>query len=194
VSIPAQQAEVADLLGRLTGARPILTHISAVFVGPGDVFKLKQAVALEFLDFSTLAARERFIRREYALNQGFAQGLYRGVLPVTRGPGGALRLGGAGPAEDWVLHMAPVPEADFLDAMARREALTPALLDQLADKVAAMHATLPPLPGTDAAAAMRRVLAGNLAAAERAGEVEVDGQTEHGTEGHGFQKEARYFR
>ncbi len=173
MTIPPGQAEVAALLGRLTGAAPIETHISAVFVGAGDVFKLKKAVALDFLDFSTLAARERFIRREFALNQGFAPGLYRGVLPVTRGTDGALRLGGDGPAAgdvvDWVLHMAPVPADDFLDAMARRRALTPALLDQLADKVAAMHAALPPLPGTDAPAAMRRVLAGNLAAAEHAG-------------------------
>ncbi len=173
MSIPFQQAEVAALLGRLTGAAPILTHVSAVFVGAGDVFKLKQAVSLEFLDFSTLAARERFIRREHELNQGFAPGLYRGVRPVVRGPDGALRLGvdGAAPGEvvDWVLQMAPVPAGDFLDAMARRGAVTPALLDEIGDKVAAMHAALPPLPGTDAPAAMRRVLTGNLAAAERAG-------------------------
>jgi len=169
VSIPAQQAEVAALLGRLTGAAPILTHISAVYVGPDEVLKLKQAVALEFLDFSTLAARERFIRRELELNQGFAPGIYRGVAPVVRAADGALALGGPGQVVDWVLRMAPVPAGDFLDEMAARGTLAPALLDQLADKVAEMHAALPPLPGMDAPAAMRRVLEGNLLAAEHAG-------------------------
>ena len=32
MTIPATQAEVAALLGRLTGAAPLETHISAVFV------------------------------------------------------------------------------------------------------------------------------------------------------------------
>ncbi len=169
MSVPAAQAAVAALLARLTGAAPIETHISAVFVGARDVFKLKKAVALGFLDFSTLAARAHFLRREFELNQGFAPGLYRGVLPVVRGADGALALGGEGPAEDWVLHMAPVPAGDFLDAMAARGALDAALLDAMADAVAAMHAALPALTDVDAAAAMRRVLAGNLAAAERAG-------------------------
>jgi hypothetical protein len=53
--------------------------------------------------------------------------------------------------------------------MAARGALTPALLDRLADTLAAMHAALPPLPDVDAPAAMRRVLEGNLRAAEHAG-------------------------
>ena len=99
MSFPGAQAEVAALLGRLTGARPILTHISAVYVGPDEVLKLKQAVALGFLDFSTLAAREHFLRREFELNHGFAPGLYRAVAPVVRGANGALALGGEGGAQ-----------------------------------------------------------------------------------------------
>ncbi len=62
--IPAGQRDVAALLARITGAAPIETHISAVFVGREDAFKLKKAVALPFLDFSTLAARAHFCRRE----------------------------------------------------------------------------------------------------------------------------------
>ena len=168
MSLPTQQAAAADLLGRLTGARPIETHISAVFVGPDEVLKLKKAVALGFLDFSTLAARERFIRREFAVNQVFAPGIYRGVVPVVRGADGALALGGPGDVVDWVLRMAPVPAADFLDEMAARGALAPALLDQLADAVVAMQARQPAV-AVDAPAELRRVLLGNQAAAERAG-------------------------
>ena len=167
--IPAAQAEVAALLRRLAGADPVETHISAVFVGPDTVWKLKKAVALGFLDFSTLAAREHFLRRELALNRPVAPALYRDVVPVTRAPEGGLALDGPGEVVDWVLRMAPVPAGDFLDAVAARGGLDDRLLDAIADAAFALHAALPPLPGVDAPAALHRVLEGNAAAALAAG-------------------------
>src|SRR4051794_41957013 len=67
--IPAAQAEVAALLRRLAGADPVETHISAVFVGPDTAWKLKKAVALGFLDFSSPGAREHFLRRGLGLHR-----------------------------------------------------------------------------------------------------------------------------
>ena len=64
MTIPAPQAAAAALLRRLSGAAPIETHISAVFVGPDAVWKLKKAVALGFLDFTALTERER-LREKY---------------------------------------------------------------------------------------------------------------------------------
>ncbi|HYZ33294.1 MAG TPA: hypothetical protein VE684_13575, partial [Crenalkalicoccus sp.] len=159
--IPPEQAEAAALLRRLSGADPLETHISAVFVGRDTAWKLRKAVALGFLDFTGLAARERFARRELELNAPHAPGLYRDVLPVTRGPEGALALGGAGAAVEWVLRMAPLPPEAFLDVVADRGGLTPTLLDATADAVAAMHAALPPLAGQDSPAAMAAIIAGN---------------------------------
>jgi hypothetical protein len=171
--IPPAQEGVAALLRRLAdGAAPIETHISAVFVGEHSAFKLKKAVRLSFLDFTTPASREHFLRRELALNAPHAPGLYREVLPVRRGADGSPQRGGEpaeGAAIDWVLHMAPVPAADFLDSVAARGGLTPALLDGIGDAVAAMHAALPPVADQDAPAAMRRVLEGNRRAALAAG-------------------------
>ena len=118
MSLPAAQAEAAALLARLAGAAPVETHISAVYVGRDDAWKLKKAVALGFLDFTSLAERERLLRRELALNAPFAPGLYREVVPVTRGRDGALALGGAGEAVEWVLRMAPLPPGDILGAQA----------------------------------------------------------------------------
>lgn len=140
------QQQVMDLLRGLTGAGPVETHISAVFVGPGRALKLKKAVALGFLDFTALAERERLLRRELALNAPFAPGLYRAVWPVTRAADGTLALAGAGEVVDWVLEMAPIPPGDFLPAVAAAGGLTPERLDELADAVAAMHATQPPAP------------------------------------------------
>jgi len=162
--IPAEQAEVAALLHAVTGATPVETHISAVYVGREDAWKLKKAVALGFLDFSTLAAREHFLRRELDVNAPFAPGLYRAVVPVTR-DGDRLALDGAGEPVEWLLRMAPIPPGDFLDAVAAREGLSEARLDELADVVASCHAALPPAAPPDFAA----VIAGNHRAALRAG-------------------------
>ena len=68
MAVPAEQTDTAALLQRLAGHAPIETHISLVFRGADTVYKLKKAVRLSFLDFSTLAARERFTRRELELN------------------------------------------------------------------------------------------------------------------------------
>ncbi|WP_019015333.1 AAA family ATPase [Elioraea tepidiphila] len=163
------QAEIVAFLARLAGRPPVETHISRVFVGRDTVWKLRKPVRLSFLDFSSLAARERYSRRELALNAPHAPGLYRDVVPVTRAPDGRLALGGAGEVVDWVVRMAPVPAEDFLDRVAARGALTPTLLDALGDAVAAMHGALPAMPGVDAVAAMARVIAGNARAAEEAG-------------------------
>ena len=167
--IPPAQAEVAAFLAGLAGAAPIETHISAVFVGRDTAWKMKKAVALGFLDFSTLEARAHFCQRELELNRPAAPGIYRDVVAITRAPDGSLQEGGDGAVVEWVLRMAPIPAGDFLDAVAARGALTPELLDGLGDSLFALHQAAPLVTGLDAPAAMAEVLAGNLRAARAAG-------------------------
>ena len=116
------QEEVVAFLASLAGGKPVETHISLVFLGRDEAWKLKKAVRLSFLDFTTLEARERFCRRELALNAPAAPGLYRDVVPVVRRDG-RLALGGEGEVVDWVLRMARVPEEDFLDRIAERDTM-----------------------------------------------------------------------
>jgi aminoglycoside phosphotransferase family enzyme/predicted kinase len=163
------QDEAVAFLTTLAGAPPVETHISRVFLGRDTAWKLKKPVRLSFLDFSTLAAREAFCRRELALNAPAAPGLYRDVVALTRGDDGRLALGGQGEVIDWVVRMARVPEGDFLDRIAAGPGLDPALLDAIADAVSAFHEGLPPARGIDLPAAMRRMLAGNVVSARAAG-------------------------
>ncbi len=172
VAIPGKQAETAALLRHLAGAAPIETHISAVFVGAETVTKLRKAVRLSFVDFTSLHERERAARRELELNGPAAPGLYRDVVPVTRRADGTLALAGEGETVDWVVRMARVPAGDFLDERAARGLLDPPLLRALADRIAAYHAALPPCapPCTiDAADALRHVIWGNGQSALQAG-------------------------
>ena len=172
MSIPEQQAETAALLRRLSGSDPVETHISLVFPGADTVWKLKKAVRLSFLDFSTVAARRHFAGRELALNSPAAPGLYRDVAAVRRGEDGALIVddaGGDAPAVDWVLRMGRVPAADFLDARAEAGRLDDAMLIRVADAVAAYHHGLAALTDIDPVAAMARIAAGNADSALSAG-------------------------
>jgi aminoglycoside phosphotransferase family enzyme/predicted kinase len=162
------QAEAAALLQRLAGRAPVETHISRVFVGAEEAWKLRRPIRLAFLDFTSLEARRLATWRDFTLNQPMAPEIYRGVLPITRGADGALRLGGDGPALDWVVHMARVPEADFLDVIAAQDKLCAPLLDRLADRVVAMHQRLPPVM-IEHRSALSHVLEGNLLSAEQAG-------------------------
>jgi aminoglycoside phosphotransferase family enzyme len=168
LTVPAAQAATAALLQGLAGSAPIETHISAVFVGADTVWKLRKAVRMPFLDFSPLAERHRTALRELELNAPHAPGLYRDVVPITRGADGSLTLGGAGEPVDWVVRMARVPAADFLDAIAARGGLTPALLDALGDAVAGYHDALPPV-ARDQTVVLRDVVLGNQRSALAAG-------------------------
>ena len=166
--IPSAQAEVAAFLAGLAGAAPIETHISAIFVGRETAWKMKKAVALGFLDFSSLEARGHFCRRELELNQPAAPGIYRDVVAVTRAPDGNLQQGGGGEVVEWVLRMAPIPVGDFLDRVAACGGLDDKLLDAMGDTVFTLH-QVAPVAGLDVPAAMASVLAGNLRAARAAG-------------------------
>ncbi|HVZ08304.1 AAA family ATPase [Rhodopila sp.] len=168
MSIPPEQADVAAFLAGLAGRPAHETHISAVFIGTDTVWKLKKAVRLSFLDFSTVSAREHYLRRELEINHAAAPGLYRDVVPVGCDPDGHLALG-LKPAVDWVLRMARVPDADFLEAIAARGDLTPALLDALGDAVVRDQALRPAVSTWDSAAALSRIAAGNAESAMSAG-------------------------
>ena len=175
MTIPVEQAEVAAWLRKLAGADPVETHISALFIGEHSVIKLRKAARLSFVDFTSLAAREHAARREFELNAPAAPGLYHDVVAIIRRRDGSFGFAetaepAAGETVDWVVRMALVPKGDFLDVMAAQTTLEPALLDALADKVAAYHAALPPAhTGRDAAAALRGIIVGNVASALAAG-------------------------
>src|SRR3954454_13400858 len=71
------------------------THISYVLLAGERVYKIKKPVALGFLDYSTLARRTYYCRREVALNRRFAPEIYLGVVPIGE-HAGTVRIGARG--------------------------------------------------------------------------------------------------
>jgi len=174
MTVPQQQRDAAQFLREVSGADPIETHISAVFLGRETVWKMKKAVAFPYLDFTTLAARHRFLLRELALNRPAAPGLYRDVVALVRGAEGGLAFCGPKKAIDgetieWVLRMARVPAGDFLDRIADEGRLTPRLARELGRAIARYHAGLAPISGVDHPGSLSEVAAENRASALAAG-------------------------
>ena len=139
--IPEVQRETAAFLERLAGKPPVETHISAVFIGPQRAWKLKKAVLLPFLNFSTPVRRRHFVMHEFEINHAMAPELYLAARGIARLPNGALQFCAAEASEaiEWVLEMQTIPADDFLDKVAARGALTPALCGALGDMAARLH-------------------------------------------------------
>lgn len=116
------------------------THAAFVFLAGEAAYKLKRAVRFPFLDFSSAALRKRACDSEVRLNRRTAPDLYLGVVPVTRAADATLALDGEGEAVDWLVVMRRFDQDTLFDRLAARGELTPALMRELADEIAAFHA------------------------------------------------------
>lgn len=169
------QAEVIAFLEGAAWPPPVEridTHAAIVFLAGDHAFKMKRAVRYSFLDFSTLADRERALRAELRLNRRTAPSLYERVLPVTRERAGALALDGAGPPVEWLLRMRRFPADALYDRIAEHGELDGPRIDELAAVVASFHRFAEPRPDKGGVSGMREVVEGNAEDLARlAGEV-----------------------
>ena len=118
--------------------RIIETHISYVILTGQHAFKIKKAVDLGFLDFTTLAARRLFCEQELRLNRRTAPSIYLDLVSIT-GTAGAPTIGGDGPVLEYAVKMREFPQDALLSRALARQALTPSDVDRLALSVAAFH-------------------------------------------------------
>ena len=121
--------------------KTIRTHISAVVLAGALAYKLKRAVRLPYVDFSTVSQRFAACLKELELNRRTAPMLYRAVRRITQQPDGSLTFDGDGKLVDAVVEMVRFDESTLFDRLARRGQLTPALLTGLARAIAMFHAT-----------------------------------------------------
>jgi len=127
---------------RCTAVRVVETHISYVLLTGRYAYKIKKAVDLGFLDFTTLAARHFYCDRELELNRRLAPALYLEVVGIT-GTIDAPFIGGDGPAIEYAVRMREFPQDALLTCVLARSALTAGHIDALASVVAAFHTSAP---------------------------------------------------
>jgi aminoglycoside phosphotransferase family enzyme/predicted kinase len=149
----------AALAGEQGGpVETIETHISIVLMAGERAWKLKRAVRLPYVDFSTPDLRLAAARTELALNRRTAPGLYLGLRRIARGADGGLRFGDGGGLVDAVVEMRRFDQAMLFDQLARRDALTRPMLTDLARAVARFHAEAEAAHGLGGAASIKSVL------------------------------------
>ncbi len=149
---PTAAPEQADLVeafahGAVAGApgpiERIDTHLSHVFLTADKAFKLKRAVRLPFVDFSTCAQRRAACQAELEVNRRMGARLYLDACAVTRGQNGRFHIGGEGERVDWVVVMRRFDGAQQFDRLAQAGALSIALVERAARAIARMHARAP---------------------------------------------------
>lgn len=158
------QSPTIDFLTRgesygLSGpVKVIETHISIVFLIDGRAFKLKRAVKLPYVDFSTSDLRLAFCHREVELNRRATPELYLGVRRITRETDGSLVFDGQGEMIDAVVEMQRFAQHSLFERMATEGKLTTAMMEETAEIIAAFHAKASVVHETSGSANMAAVL------------------------------------
>ena len=116
----------------------VQTHISWVLLAGDFAYKIKKPVTLPFLDFSTLAQRQRYCVDELRLNRRFAPDIYLEVVGIFNTPDDPQWHGEGMPIE-YAVKMRRFDEAGRLDRVCARGELQPAHLSHLADSLTAFH-------------------------------------------------------
>jgi len=114
------------------------THISWVLLSGNNAYKIKKAVNLGFLDFSTLEKRRFYCAEELRLNRRLAPDLYLEVVPIA-GSADHPVLNGPDPAIEYAVKMRRFPQSCLLDQVLLRGELTPETIDAIARRIADFH-------------------------------------------------------
>ena len=139
------QEEVLSYLGTAAAHKlPVAplridTHCSVAFLAGDDVYKVKRAIKLPFLDYSTIEKRKYFCELEFTINRKLSPDLYRGVVAITRA-GQGFELGGCGEVVEWAVHLRRFDENQTLDRLAEAGELDLLIIRDLAAAVSKAHA------------------------------------------------------
>lgn len=134
------------------------THISRIFLVGDRAFKLKRAVRLPYVDFSTTALREAGCLKELELNARTTPELYLGVRRIYRATDGSLSFNPEGELIDAVVEMRRFGQECLLDRVAAAGELSAQFMTDIAHMVAEAHATSPVAHGEGGAANIAAVL------------------------------------
>lgn len=139
------QAElVAKLLaGEVTGIEPIEahieTHLSHVFLTKDRAYKLKRAIKLPFVDFSTPEQRRLACLAEVNINESFGCPLMMGAIPICRSPEGRYWVGLEAEVVDYLVLTHRFDRGGQFDELAQTGQLTLDHVRRIADLAAEMH-------------------------------------------------------
>jgi uncharacterized protein len=128
------------------------THISWVFLTPEHAYKVKKPLRLPFLDYASLESRRRMCFEELRLNRRFAPDVYLDVIGVANLDRGWELVAEEDPrAVEYAVRMRRIDESRSVEQLSRAGRLTPAVVERVARRVAALHGEAPVLDDPSAA-------------------------------------------
>ncbi len=116
----------------------VQTHISFIFLTKNYAYKVKKAVDLGFLDFTTLEKRRYFCDQELRLNRRLCHDMYLEVVPITRSKG--IKIKGEGEVVEYAVKMVRMPDEKLMSKLLQANLVDKKLIDSLARIIAGFHA------------------------------------------------------
>src|SRR4030065_581997 len=113
------------------------THISFVFLTRNLVYKVKKAVDLGFLDFTTLEKRRFFCEKELELNRRLCGDMYLEVVPINKAD--AVKIKGAGETVEYAVKMKRMPQEKMMSKLLEQNRVDDRLVDRLSKVIADFH-------------------------------------------------------
>jgi len=115
------------------------THISFVFLTRNFVYKVKKAVDLGFLDFTTLEKRRFFCEKELELNRRLCGDMYLEVVPINRSRSNIIKIKGEGKTVEYAVKMKRMPEEKMMSRLLEEKKVNSKLIDKIAKIIADFH-------------------------------------------------------
>ncbi len=115
----------------------IQTHISFVFLTRKLAYKVKKAVDLGFLDFTTLEKRCFFCEKELELNRRLCGDMYQEVVPINKS--NAIRIKGEGETVEFAVKMKKMPQEKMMNKLLEEKKVNRKLVDRIARIIADFH-------------------------------------------------------
>jgi aminoglycoside phosphotransferase family enzyme len=115
----------------------VQTHISFVFLTRNFVYKVKKAVNLGFLDFTTLEKRRFFCEKELELNRRLCGDMYLEVVPINRS--NAIKIKGEGETVEYAVKMKRMPQERMMSKLLEENKVDDKLIDRIARIIADFH-------------------------------------------------------
>jgi len=115
----------------------IQTHISFVFLTREFAYKVKKAVDLGFLDFTTLEKRHLFCYKELELNRRLCSDMYIDVVPINRS--NIIKIKGEGEIIEYAVKMKRIPQERMMSQLLEKNNVDSKLIDKIAKIIAEFH-------------------------------------------------------
>jgi uncharacterized protein len=134
------------------------THISIIFLAGKRAYKLKKAVKLPYVDFSSPSRRRDACLKEVELNARTAPDVYIGVKRLSTNQTGQVCFAEEGPLVDAVIEMVRFNQDHLFDHLASADKLTDPLMTETARMIVHFHEAAPVVRGLDGCQQMESVL------------------------------------